>query len=105
MPYDRVYRLQEVHDILCKSERRNKPGGHYAGHSIGLHADGRDDVTDRRYKSTILLAGRSSRRGPPGPKMRSEASSRFTRQPLKRRGVRLACADLIRAVEQALNSA
>lgn len=49
MPYDRKFRLEEVHGILCDSERRPRP---YAtdgptGHAISIHTSQRDDVFSR----------------------------------------------------------
>ena len=52
MPYNRQYTRTEVHDILCDSERRFRPGMPLdkanRGHAIGQHGDSRSDVFDRR---------------------------------------------------------
>ena len=52
MPYNRQYTRTEVHDILCDSERRFRPGVPLdkanPGHAIGQHGDSRADVFDRR---------------------------------------------------------
>jgi hypothetical protein len=60
MPYDREYTRTEVHDILCDSERRYRPGvppeHAHQGHAIGQHGDSRDDIFDRR--SEVATDGR-----------------------------------------------
>jgi hypothetical protein len=52
VPYNRQYTRTEVHDILCDSERRYRPGvpldKAHRGHAIGQHGDSRADVFDRR---------------------------------------------------------
>jgi hypothetical protein len=52
VPYNRQYTRNEVHDILCDSERRYRPGvpldKAHQGHAISQHGDSRADVFDRR---------------------------------------------------------
>jgi hypothetical protein len=105
MPYARQYSLHEVHEILCKSERRTRPkaagGGGQRGHAIAQHGDMRENILDKRYW-TITLKYQTIEEGlkygpippvvmPPSKPVGSD--SRFLRR-----------LDLIRAVAQALNS-
>jgi hypothetical protein len=60
VPYNRQYTRTEVHDILCDSERRYRPGvppakAHH-GHAIGQHGDSRADIFDRR--DAVVTDGR-----------------------------------------------
>jgi hypothetical protein len=48
MGYDRTYTREEIHQILCLSERRRRPGGIHHGHAIGRHSEQREDPFDRR---------------------------------------------------------
>lgn len=48
MGYDRTYTREEIHQILCLSERRLRPGGIHYGHAIDRHSEQRDDPFDRR---------------------------------------------------------
>src|SRR4051812_24231255 len=52
MPYDRDYRLEEIHQILAASERRPRPYVPPAhaerGHPISQHTEQREDLFDRR---------------------------------------------------------
>ena len=48
MGYDRTYTREEIHQILCLSERRLRPGGVHHGHAIGRHSEQREDPFDRR---------------------------------------------------------
>jgi hypothetical protein len=102
MPYNRQYSQNEVHEILCASERRTRPtGGPNLGHPITQHGDGRLNIMDKRYQSVILLhetieKTRSSSPIPNGmlaPSKPVRDDSRF-----------LSRLDLIRAVCRALNS-
>jgi hypothetical protein len=66
VPYNRQYTRTEVHDILCDSERRYRPGVALSqakhGHAIGTHGDSRADVFDRR--DDVVTDGRFiSRKG------------------------------------------
>lgn len=100
MPYKRTFTLQEVHDLICESEGRDSPATGASGHTVSLHADGRDDIR-HRDKTTILLAEsvEKSRQMNPqdGFKVKKQKKpgqdSRFTSR-----------ADMVKAVYQALNS-
>lgn len=52
MGYDRTYTREEIHQILCLSERRKRPTAPIAkahhGHPISRHSEQRDDPFDRR---------------------------------------------------------
>jgi hypothetical protein len=52
MGYDRTYSREEIHQILCLSERRlrpTSPAAHaYSGHAISRHTEQREDPFDRR---------------------------------------------------------
>ena len=48
MGYDRTYTREEIHQILCLSERRQRPGGIHHGHAISRHSEQREDPFDRR---------------------------------------------------------
>lgn len=100
MSFKRPYTLQEVHDMLCESEGRDSPTTAQPGHSIGLHADMRTDITDLRRTTVIQLAQtvEQTRALPPGGisyinNFAPGTDSRFTSR-----------ADMVRAVHQALNS-
>lgn len=56
MPYARIYTRQEVHQLLYESEGRASPFSGAAGHTLALHADMRQDVTDQRPTRTLHLA-------------------------------------------------
>jgi hypothetical protein len=52
MGYDRTYTREEIHQILCLSERRKRPSvpadkAHH-GHPISRHSEQREDPFDRR---------------------------------------------------------
>jgi hypothetical protein len=106
MPYNRAYSLNDVHEILCASEGRLRPGVPIAnaqpGHPITQHADGRADVLDKRYGTVILLhetieQTRAEAPGAPRPRLAPY-------QPVRTDSRFLSRMDLIRAVYQALNS-
>lgn len=59
MGYDRNYTREEIHQILCLSERRPRPGGNHHGHAISRHTEQRDDPFDRRnIEQDSIFAGR-----------------------------------------------
>lgn len=59
MGYDRNYTREEIHQILCLSERRQRPTGIHHGHPISRHTEQRDDPFDRRnIKQDSTFAGR-----------------------------------------------
>lgn len=59
MGYDRNYTREEIHQILCLSERRQRPGGVHHGHAISRHTEQREDPFDRRsIKQDSTFAGR-----------------------------------------------
>jgi hypothetical protein len=102
MPYNRHYSQNEVHEILCASERRTRPtGGPNLGHPITQHGDARANILDKRYRTTIILHEtlEQTRAANPistplvAPSKPARDDSRF-----------LSRLDLIRAVHQALNS-
>ncbi len=102
MPYNRRYTQNEVHEILCASERRARPtGSPHLGHPITQHGDGRSNILDKRYRSVILLHAtlEETRAASPlpipmlAPNQIPDEDSRF-----------LTRLDLIRAVSEALNS-
>ncbi|TWT47013.1 hypothetical protein KOR42_42810 [Thalassoglobus neptunius] len=100
MSYQKTYTYQEVHDLLCESEGRPSPKSKQDGHAIGLHADGREDITHRN-KTVLILAEtiEQSRRMDPKNGVRIEnkwapgVDSRFTSR-----------ADMVKALYQAINS-
>ena len=53
MGYDRIYAREEIHQMLCLSERRLRPTAPvakaHAGHAISQHTEQRDDPFDRRH--------------------------------------------------------
>ena len=53
MAYDRRYSREEIHQMLCLSERRPRPTAPpakaHAGHAISQHTEQRDDPFDRRH--------------------------------------------------------
>lgn len=53
MGYDRRYTREEIHQMLCLSERRLRPtapaGKAHAGHAISQHTEQRDNPFDRRH--------------------------------------------------------
>ncbi len=102
MPYNRGYSLDEIHRILCESERRERPSrGSELGHAITQHADGRGDILDKRYRSVIHLFATMEQNRASGPIPNGLlAPSSFVGND-SRFFTRL---DLIRAVYQALNS-
>lgn len=102
MPYNRRYSLDEVHQILCDSERRKRPsGGSELGHAITRHADGRSDILDKRYRSVIHLFATLEETRASGPIPNgSLAPSKFVGGDSRF----LTRMDVIRAVYQALNS-
>ena len=54
----RTYTRQEVAAMLYESESRQRPGTSnpdVKGHSLGLHADGRQDITDLRAETVFIL--------------------------------------------------
>ncbi|MEW4490591.1 hypothetical protein AB1L42_21075 [Thalassoglobus sp. JC818] len=100
MSYQRIYTYQQIHDLLCESEGRPSPKSNKDGHSIGLHADGRQDITNRDHTVIILAQTiEQSRRMDPKDGVRIETNwapgvdSRFTSR-----------ADIVKALHQALNS-
>jgi len=59
MGYDRTYTREEIHQILCMSERRQRPGSIHHGHAISRHSEQREDPFDRReIKQDSTFAGR-----------------------------------------------
>lgn len=52
MGYDRPYTREEIHQMLCLSERRLRPtspaANAHAGHAISRHTEQRDNPFDRR---------------------------------------------------------
>jgi hypothetical protein len=102
MPYNRPYSQNEVHDILCASERRTRPsGGPNLGHAITQHGDARSDILDKRYQSVILLHETldKTRAAAPFPSPMLAPS-----KPVPNDSRFLSRLDLIRAVFRALNS-
>ncbi len=102
MPYNRHYGQNEVHEMLCASERRKRPtGGSNLGHPITQHGDARSNLLDKRYQSVILLhetIDRTRSASPiPNPMLAPSKPVRDDSRFLTR-------LDLIRAVCQALNS-
>ncbi len=106
MPYNRRYTPSQVHDILCASDRRPRPGTLIGnaplGHPISQHGDSRSNILDKRNQSVIplhetLAETRSAVPQPPLPSVRRsravEDDSRF-----------LSRMDMIRGVCHALNS-
>lgn len=53
MGYDRTYTREEIHQMLCMSERRQRPtrapASADAGHPISRHSEQREDPFDRRH--------------------------------------------------------
>jgi hypothetical protein len=53
MGYDRIYSREEIHQMLCLSERRLRPSSPTKtarlGHAISGHTEQREDVFDRRH--------------------------------------------------------
>lgn len=102
MPYNRRYSLDEVHQILCESERRERPsGGRELGHPITRHADGRRDILDGRHRSVIFLFATLEENRASGP---IPNGSLAPRRPVGRDSRFVSRIGLIRAVFQALNS-
>src|SRR4051812_36252928 len=103
MPYDRVYTLQEVARILYESELRPSPRTGEPGHALGLHGDMRQDVTDKRYKTVILLGETVEASRKMDPKL-GVAPPIPPSKPEPKDGKILSRKDMIRAVAEALNS-
>ena len=64
MPYNRFYSREEIHQILCDSERRPRPdiapGLAKPGHAISLHTDQREDFFSRPGISSNKLPKKDS---------------------------------------------
>ncbi len=56
MLYRRQYSKSDVQDLIYQSESRRLAPNRPAGHTVSLHADMRQDVTDRRQSNIIHLA-------------------------------------------------
>lgn len=54
--YRRMYTKSDVQDLIYQSECRRLAPNRPAGHTVSLHADMRQDVTDRRQGNIIHMA-------------------------------------------------
>jgi len=65
MGYDRTYSREEIHQILCLSERRPRPTAPpqhaYPGHAISRHTEQRENPFDRRsIRQDSIFASRKN---------------------------------------------
>ena len=106
MPYNRRYTPNQVHDILCASDRRPRPGTLIGnaplGHPISQHGDSRSNILDKRYRSVILLHETlaETRSAVPQSSLPSVRPSRAVEEDSRF----LSRMDIIRGVCHALNS-